>query len=186
MPSSAQQLAQWLTGYVPADDVEAGHRAAMATLLLDGESAFSRDHFVPGHFTASSYVLSPDSTQILLIYHSKLHRWLQPGGHFEPTDGDVVAAALREVREETGLVDLELLAAPLDLDVHAIPARKADPQHLHFDVRLLFRAATRNVMAGDDASACQWVALSQVGTVESDDSVLRAVRRILSLGLGRL
>lgn len=143
----------------------------------------SRSHFVPGHFTASSFVLAPDDA-LLLIYHSKLERWLQPGGHVDPTDIDLEAAARRELREEAGLVDVELLTpAPFDLDVHTIPARKSEPEHAHFDVRFLFRAPSRDIQAGSDALDARWVPLHAVREVESDASVMRAVRKLRRLTL---
>ena len=116
-----------------------------------------------------------------MIHHSKLHRWLQPGGHVDPEDADVFAAARREVEEEVGLVDLSLVhASVFDLDVHEIPARKSDPRHAHFDVRILLRAPHRNAVAGSDANAVRWVPLSEVNGEESDESVMRAVRKLLA------
>ena len=130
--------------FEPADALEAGYREALVELAGHPRPT-SRDTFAPGHYTASAFVLSPDGRDLLLIEHAKLARWLQPGGHVDPDDADLVAAARREGAEETGLHDLELLQpAPFDLDVHVIPARKADPEHRHFDVRYLFRALTRH------------------------------------------
>ena len=62
-----------------------------------------RDRFVPGHFTASGFVVSPDGSSLLLIHHRRLDRWLQPGGHIDPEDASPIAAAAREVTEETGV-----------------------------------------------------------------------------------
>ena len=90
-------------------------------------------------------MLSPDRRDLVLIHHKKLGIWVQPGGHVEPSDEDLLGAARREVLEEVGLSDLEPLPSPggsplFDVDIHAIPARKADPAHEHFDVRFAFVA----------------------------------------------
>ncbi len=149
-----------------------------------GPSPFSREHTQPGHFTASAFVLSPNLDGLFLIYHGKLHRWLQPGGHIEASDLDIVAAARREASEEIGLPleDLVLLGDPycpiFDVDVHKIPARKTDPDHLHLDIRVLFRAASTDVVAGSDAKAVKAVALADVTEEETDRSVMRAVGKI--------
>ena len=47
--------------------------------------------------------------QTLLLWHNKIQAWLPPGGHINPNELPEVAA-LREVREETGL-EVELLGA---------------------------------------------------------------------------
>ena len=175
----AAHLARWLGEHVPVDAVEAEHLQRFEALLERGESVFDRDHFVPGHITASAFVLSPDGEDLLLIHHGKLDRWLQPGGHVDPEDEDVLAAACREVREEVGLSDVTLVhEGVFDLDIHDIPARKRDPEHAHFDVRILLRAKHRGVVAGSDAKAARWVPLPEVHEEESDESVMRAVRKL--------
>jgi 8-oxo-dGTP pyrophosphatase MutT (NUDIX family) len=63
---------------------------------------------VPGHFTASAFVLHPSGEALLLILHRKLGMWLQPGGHLESSDVDHLGAARREVAEETGVSRLAL------------------------------------------------------------------------------
>lgn len=176
LPRTTRALLQH---YHPADLTEARHHERMLALTDAGAEGFDREHFVPGHFTASAFVLSPDSTQLLLILHRKLGLWLQPGGHVEDSDASMVAAATREVLEETGLGAVNLIhEAPLDLDVHLIPARKETPAHEHFDVRFLFRARTERHDAQSDALAARWVSLHDLDGLQTDESVLRAVRKI--------
>ena len=176
-----------LREFKPVDAREEAHRAAMLSLCNAPGDPFSRDHWYPGHFTSSAFVLSPDDRDILLIFHDKFERWMQPGGHIEPSDVTVTTGALREVAEETGIADVDVVGEGLfDLDVHEIPARKGDPAHHHYDVRVLLRATGRELVAATDAVAARWVPLAQVDTVESDESVMRAVRKIRRVVLGTL
>jgi 8-oxo-dGTP pyrophosphatase MutT (NUDIX family) len=114
-------------------------------LLAERERAFHRDCFDPGHITSSAWIVSHESGAALLTHHRKLERWLQLGGH---ADGqtDVLASALREAEEESGLRGFESLpraGSPviLDVDVHEIPARADEPAHEHHDIRFLLRVS---------------------------------------------
>ena len=175
----ATDLLAALDGFVAADALETAHLGAVRRLLEAGDRAFGRDHYAPGHITASAFVLDPTRTRLLLIHHQKLERWLQPGGHVEPEDRDIEAATRRELHEEVGLTELTRLGGIFDVDVHPIPARKNEPEHRHFDVRLLFVSHGAEVRAGSDAKAAKWVPFAEVRLAESDASVLRAVQKLV-------
>ena len=103
--------------------------------------------------------------------------------------------ALREAREESGLLDLRFAYAadapvPIDLDVHPIPARGADPAHDHHDVRFVLVAAPGQTIAvSDESNSLEWFEMDDLESVADDDSVLRLglkVRRLLEAGALRL
>jgi 8-oxo-dGTP pyrophosphatase MutT (NUDIX family) len=173
------RLHEDLFRYAPADAVEAGHLSRMRTLIDDDGDPFTGTRYAPGHFTASAFVLAPDRAELLLIHHAKLGLWLQPGGHVEPSDETVLDAARREVLEEVGIARLDLDHDGLfDVDVHAIPARKEALAHEHFDVRYLFRARERSFAASSEVRGAKWTALADIESSGTDDSVLRAVRKL--------
>jgi 8-oxo-dGTP pyrophosphatase MutT (NUDIX family) len=91
----------------------------------------------PDHLTASTLVLSDDGTHVLLTLHAKAQEWFQVGGHIEPGDATLADAALREAREESGLADLVLHAAPVHLDEHAVPFCGDGREVHHLDVRFV-------------------------------------------------
>jgi len=178
-----ERLEQVLRRHNPRDEQESEHKRRMLQLLDNRVDCCSRSLWTPGHFTASAFVLSPEGDRLLLIFHRKLRLWLQPGGHIDPEDQDIEAAARREVREETGLASLQGLSGPgtlLDLDIHRIPPnpRRDEPAHEHFDIRLLFRAETEDLVPGDDAADARWVPLGEVERSDTDESVRRALRKL--------
>jgi len=179
-------LRRLLEAHQPADPREQEHKSRILHLLEHSERPFSREQYAPGHVTASAFVVDPSRTELLLILHGKLKLWLQPGGHAEPEDADVLQSARREVLEEVGIAALAPLGPGLlDVDVHAIPARPDQPAHEHFDVRFLFAAEDRFFLAGSDAHDARWVPLAELrastpktSPYPSDESVLRAVRKL--------
>jgi 8-oxo-dGTP pyrophosphatase MutT (NUDIX family) len=170
-----------LLEYHPHDEREQGFRQRMLA-LLEASAPTSRAHFVPGHLTASGFVLSPEGDAVLLIFHKKLEIWVQPGGHIEPTDVTLEAAARREVAEEVGLtLSAGAHAQIFDLDIHTIPARKDEPAHEHFDVRYCFQSPTRDFVQSDEVAGARWAELSRIDQLTTDESVLRAVRKLASV-----
>lgn len=153
-------LRSLLEAHPPGDDAEARHLEQMRAALGSLAAPFSRSQ-PEAHFTASAVVVTPDGTQVAMLHHRKLDRWLQPGGHVEPADGeDLLAAAMREAKEETGCEVRPHPAAPavLDVDAHVIPARRDEPMHTHLDVRFLLIASSAEALAHDplEARAIHW------------------------------
>jgi 8-oxo-dGTP pyrophosphatase MutT (NUDIX family) len=171
-------LRELLSAYAPGCPAEGIAVARMLALLEGSADPFVRSNYAPGHFTASGFVVSSDGSEVLLIFHSKLARWLQPGGHIEATDLDVEAAARRELREEVGLKDLVRIGGIFDLDIHTIPPLGHTPAHEHFDIRFCFRHVTGATIAGSDAVEARWVPLPEVVRLNSDESVRRAVGKL--------
>ena len=167
-------LAEALVTVVPANDTEREALARVQALLVGGGDPFDRDRLDPGHVTASAFVLHPDGDRMLLIFHRKLQRWLQPGGHVEPGDATPWAAAAREVEEETGLVPEPVGEGAFDVDVHEV----AHDGHLHehFDVRFLVRSAGEP-HAGDGVEDIRWATLAELDSME--ESLRRPARKAL-------
>lgn len=154
--------------------------ARMRELLLAPGDPFSRRQLEPGHFTASAFVLCPERRRVLLIRHPKLGRWLQPGGHIEPYDGDLAAAAQREASEETGVALEGPLGGIFDVDIHDIPANAKDAGHQHFDVRYAFIARSDRLEVSPEVLGARWVELPEVALLTDEVSVLRCTERLRS------
>lgn len=146
-----------------------------------GEGVFTRTHLA-GHFTGSAWVVSRDGKRALLLHHAKLDRWLQPGGH---ADGDfeLAAVALREAEEETGLPGLVVESGIFDLDRHGIPARGAEPEHWHWDVRYVVRCSgDETPRLNNESRAFAWRAIDELA---GDGSLDPSIRRMAARWLAR-
>lgn len=140
-----------------------------------------------GHVTGSAWIINRFATHCLLVYHKKLQRWLQPGGH---ADGipDVYQVAFREAREETGLKDLSPISESFfDIDIHTIPSRPGEPAHAHYDIRYLFRADKDELLIlSKESLDLQWIPLEQLDELtESNQSILRMAEKAKALAGNR-
>ncbi|HKU44025.1 MAG TPA: NUDIX domain-containing protein [Polyangiales bacterium] len=178
-------LRERLERLTPYDGLEHTHKTRMLALVCEAADPFDRAHYLPGHVTASAFVVDRARAEVLLILHGKLERWLQPGGHVDPEDASVLEAARREVREETGLDVASGGGELLDVDIHVIPAHNEQPAHEHFDVRFVFERGAGVARAGSDAQNVRWVPIAQLLSsagehpeLPSDESVLRALRKL--------
>ncbi len=139
--------------------------------IADKESLTSRKNF-NGHFTASAFVVNPDTKSVLLLHHKFMDKFFQPGGHID--DGEhPTEAAYRELQEETGITsDLVIYKPltvgddniPLDIDSHFIPDNpgKDEKSHYHHDIRYLVTYKGSDVTIDDNESiSFKWVSWNE-------------------------
>jgi 8-oxo-dGTP pyrophosphatase MutT (NUDIX family) len=131
-------------------------------------------------------VVDPASGRLLLLFHAKVRRWLQPGGHADG-DANLAAVACREAEEETGIAGLRVVTPAVDLDVHVFHnAAGTEPDHLHLDVRHLVLAPHGAVPVGNhESEGLVWVERGALaaydvdpGTIRMADAALAALARL--------
>ena len=145
MAVTSQGIRSTLTRYLDHHPGEASELQPLLHALDTGADITTRSGFSGGHVTCGAIVIDHDH-RLLLIRHKALNTWLLPGGHLEPSDACLPAAAGRELAEETGISWHDAIApaahdaVPVDIDVHAIPANPAkdEPAHWHADFRYAF------------------------------------------------
>jgi len=123
-----------LTHWNPPND---GQRKLQATYLrhLDDHADGVLRECHPDHLTASCLVVSADRQHVMLNLHRRYQIWVQFGGHCDPADASLAAAALREAVEESGIADLRLVSgSPVQLSTHEVACGPVRPSH-HLDVR---------------------------------------------------
>lgn len=143
-----------------------------------------------GHIVASGFVYNKDTKKFLVLYHNDMKMYLYPGGHIDKLDINPYKAAIREVKEETGISNLKVLSVseneiiPFDIDTHIIEYnhRLDLPSHYHFDLRYLFLVDNIDFVKIDEEelSDYKWVSMDELSCDKNYGNIVEKVKKIIN------
>ncbi len=130
-----------------------------------------------GHITSSALVVDAAQGRVLLTLHPKVGRWLQLGGHLESDDSTLLEAALREVREESGIDRGSIRRRPLRLDRHEVPcgrdAHGTALASVHWDVQFLVVVPSAvDVVISDESDDLAWFSTEELPDIDASVAAL--------------
>jgi 8-oxo-dGTP pyrophosphatase MutT (NUDIX family) len=174
MPPCLSHIRTVVTAYL---DRRPGERDALAGLLaaLDAGAEPTNRTTLPAHITCSAVVIDRHRRVLHIRHKASGGLLLAPGGHVEADDDTLLAAALREVEEETGIPASSLVLTPefsdepIDIDVHAIdpnPAR-GEAAHWHYDARFVFYlagGAPELALQAEEVTGSAWLPFDEVSS----------------------
>ena len=174
------ELVDALNRFRPCNEQEETDKNQILSLLSGGQDLYTRDNTV-AHLTASSWVVSPDRKQVLLVYHNLYRSWAWMGGHADG-ERDLCRVALRETREESGLQDLTLVSPDIfsleSLTVDGHEKRgKFVSSHLHLNVTYLLEADPRQPIRvkPDENSGVAWFPVEEVAGKVSEPWMMQRI-----------
>ena len=129
--------------YQPFNEQEQRDKQEILHFLERNDDAFLRQNRI-AHMTASAWVVNPGRDKVLMVYHRIYDSWSWTGGHADGEE-DLLAVALRELTEETGVTHVR----PVSKDIFSLETVTVDghekrgeyvSSHLHLNVTYLLEA----------------------------------------------
>lgn len=169
-----------LEQFQPSND-EILFKKTMIDFVKTYSDCFERTLAV-GHVTASCWLVNHDNSKALLTHHAKLDRWFQLGGHCDG-DADVLAVALKEAVEESGLTAIvPKMAGIFDIDIHRIPDTPKERAHDHYDVRFLLQSVVdQPFQISHESKLLAWFGKDRAHLPTENPSVVRMFNKWLRL-----
>ena len=162
-----------LQAYSPGDDPQRSFKEQLLGWITQHPQTAHRRECLAGHLTGSALLLDANRERLLLHHHRKLGLWLQFGGHCDG-DANLRGVAWRETVEESGIVPSWMSEHPIDLDVHPIPERPGEPEHLHLDVRYLATAPSgATEVLSEESHELRWFTPGEARALDLDPSLVR-------------
>ena len=160
------KLRRAIEAFIPADDQERRDRELMLAAIERLDVPLTRENPF-AHFTASSWIVNPARTHALMAWHNIYKTWAWTGGHADG-ESDLLAVALREAREETGIERLRAVRTDiysveiLPVNAHVKRGRFVSA-HLHLNVTYLLEADDAQPLRPkpDENSAVAWLPLAE-------------------------
>lgn len=153
-----------IENYIPYNEQETADKAVILDFIKKNEDAFMRSNKL-AHMTASSWIVNRDRTKTVMVYHKIYDSWSWTGGHADGEE-DLLAVALRECREETGIKNV----CPVSDQIFSLEVLTVDghvkrgeyvPSHLHMNVTYLLEADDTQPLSvcEDENSDVRWFTL---------------------------
>ena len=167
------KLIHQIEAYCPGNMQEEADKKFILDCLRHQADVFTRDNPMV-HMTASAWVVNEERTKVLMVYHNIYNSWSWMGGHADGEE-DLLAVALREGREESGIrrvhpVTEEIYSLEvLTVDGH-IKHGKYVSSHLHLNVTYLLEASESDSlhMKPDENSGVAWFGLEEAVEASSE------------------
>ena len=142
-----EKLTAQIAAYRPVNEQERQDQREILRFLEQNEDAFLRSNR-RAHMTASAWVTNAARDKVLMVYHRLYDSWAWTGGHADG-ETDLLAVALREAREETGIVHVRPVNGEIcSLEILTVDGHEKRgeyvPSHLHMNVTYLLEADERD------------------------------------------
>ena len=167
------KIVEEIKKYRPCNAQEQRDQALILDFLEKNGDAFLRSNLL-AHMTASSWIVNPERTKTLMVYHNLYDSWSWTGGHADG-ETDLLSVALREAREETGIAHVRPLSPEIfSLEVLTVDGHEKRgeyvPSHLHMNVTYLLETEESDTLhvCREENSGVAWFTLEEALKASSE------------------
>lgn len=156
-----------IKNYMPRDEQEAQDKKVILHCTeLFPHNILLRDNEI-AHITSSSFILNKSLDKTLMIHHNIRNSWAWAGGHADG-DSDLLAVAVREAFEETGVKVTPISTNIASLDILSVFRHFKNGayvnSHLHLSIAYLFIANEdeKTIVKPDENSQVAWFPIEKI------------------------
>ncbi len=176
-------LKEQIKNYIPFNEQEAVDKEYFLKFMDTYDDILTRDNLI-GHFSSSAFVVNKERSKMLCVYHIINDGWIYPGGHADG-EANLLAVALREVEEETGLkpklLDENIFSIQACATNGHVKRGKYVPAHIHFDVVYIMEADELEALSfrEDESKGVKWIAFEDATNQDIVDFIRPIHKKII-------
>lgn len=162
-----KDLEKQIQSYQPENEQEKQDQKVMLAYIQNFDNVLTRENEF-GHFTASSWVVNPERTKVLMIYHNIYQSWTWTGGHADG-EADLLQTAIRELKEETGIEHVKVLKDGIySLEIICVNGHvkrgKYVSSHVHLNLTYLLEVSEEEMltMKPDENQGAKWIPIEEI------------------------
>lgn len=164
--------------YIPQNDIEENEKRVIEDYIKQfPHNILSRDNEF-AHITSSGFIMNPKLDKVLMIHHKVYNTWTWTGGHADD-DTDLLEIALKEAKEETGVVNIKPLTKDIaSLDIIPVWGHykrgKYVCAHLHLNSSYILIAdeSEKLVLNEEETSGVGWISINELADHSKEPYVL--------------
>lgn len=157
-----------IRSFVPHDAQEAGDQEVILWYIERfGDTILTRENPI-AHLTSSGFIMNPQRTKALMIHHNIRNTWAWTGGHLDG-DSDMLAVAMREAMEETGVSHIRPLSHKIaSIDILPVFGHVRRGQyvsaHLHLSIAYILICEESEMLQikPDENSGVRWFGVNEI------------------------
>jgi len=176
---------QLIKRYNPYNEQEKKDKETILHCVNIFEDVLSRNNEIV-HITSSAFVVNNTKDKVLVVYHNIYNSWSWTGGHADGED-DLLAVALRELTEETGVKNVQPVTAQIfSLDILPVLGHikrgKYVSAHLHLSVAFLVEADENESLVAktDENSGVRWIPIDEMTAYSNEPHMQKVYKKLIS------